>query len=220
MLRSIIVTVVLLSTTAFAEYAGELVAYNDAPRIVGNSIIWAADVDAGVVSDAGTPATITMSEVVIKGETDAGVPAVVPADPAAAVSMVKTVFLAVKEGNWWLAAAGFLLLVVGLLRTLGKKFHEWLPDNNVLDKPLIFLYDTKVGGWLLNWLTALAGGVGTAMAAGVPVDWSIWKSVLIVSTSGSALFELYKDIKEWWLSRKKTEPAPAPAPAPTEPPKP
>lgn len=203
MLRTLSLAVfVLLSTPALAEDAG--------------------------ATDAGTP-TITMSEVVIKGSVDAGVPEVVdagvpvaiPADPAAAVSMVKTIFVAVKEGNWWLAASALLVLVVGLLRTLGKKFHEWLPDNNILDKPLIFLYDTKVGGWLLNWLTALAGGVGTAMAAGVHVDWSLWKSVLMISTSASAVLELVKDITAWVKTKfkKADPPAPAPAPAPTEPPK-
>lgn len=177
--------------------------------------------DAGVVlDDAGITAVVpatpaTTPSVVIDG----GTVDVLPTTPAAAVSTVKIVFTAVKDGNWWLAAAGILLLIVGLLRTLGRKFHDWLPDNNIMDKPLIFLYDTKIGGWLLNWLTATAGGVGTAIAAGVAVDWSVWKSVLIVSTSGTALFELYQDIKEWWVARQAAKKAAAtPTPA-VEPPK-
>jgi beta-glucanase (GH16 family) len=122
-----------------------------------------------------------------------------------ASNLVKTVFMSVKEGNWWMAAGALLVLVVGLLRGIGRKFHEWLPDNNIMDKPLIFLYDTKIGGWVLNWLTATAGGIATAMAAGVTVDWSLWKSVLMVSTSGTALFELYSDIKEWWVARQEAK---------------
>ena len=161
--------------------------------------------DAGV-ADAGT--IVMESESIVAPApvaVNAGVIDVMPSDPVAAAAMVKTVFVAVKDGNWWLAAAGLLLIVVGFFRTLGRKFHDWLPDNNVLDKPLIFLYDTRVGGWILNWLTAIAGGVGTAMAAGVAVDWSLWKSVLMVSTSASALFELYKDIKAWIVSRTEAK---------------
>lgn len=179
-------------------------------------------VDAGVAAAAPAPMLVPMAAL----STDAGVD--VKVDVAAEVNMVKTVFTAVKTGNWWLAAGAFLVLVVSLLRTAGKKFHEWLPDNNILDKPLIFLYDTKVGGWLLNWFTALAGGIGTAMAAGVAVDFTLWKSVVMVSTSASVIFELYKDIMEWVKARKaaaveeasKKLAVVAPAIPPVEPPKP
>lgn len=189
-------------------------------------------VDAGTDSDAGIE-VVSAAPVVVPSVGDGGVLSVPAApaveDPAAAVSMVKTVFVGVKEGNWWLVAAALLLLVVGFLRGLGRKFHDWLPDNNIMDKPLIFLYDTKVGGWILNWLTATAGGVGTAMAAGVAVDWSLWKSVLMVSTSASALFELYKDIKEWIVAKMAAKKKAAEEEAakkaaitgtPTDPPKP
>lgn len=141
--------------------------------------------------------------------------------------LVKTIFDGVKTGNWWLVASAFLVLVVGLIRAFGKKFHDWLPDDNVLDKPLFFIFDTKVGAWILNWLTAIAGGVGMALASGIAPDWSLWKSVLMVSTSASMLVELYKDIAEWWKARqaKVAEEAAAKAavvaaPAPVEPPKP
>ena len=176
--------------------------------------------DAGV-EDAGVAAVMVMPPVAVVASPDGGV-AVAP-DVAAAASLVKTVFTGVKSGNWWLAAGAFLVLVVSLLRTSGKKFHEWLPDDNILDKPLLFLYDTKIGGWILNWLTATAGGIGTAMAAGVPVDGSLWKSVVMVSTSASALFELYSDIMAWWKARAAKKAAavpPPPAVAPVEPPKP
>jgi len=143
-------------------------------------------VDAGaVVAPAVSP---VLGQVV-----DAGVPFEAPA----ATDLVKTIFTGVKTGNWWLVAGAFLVLVVSILRSSGKKFHEWLPDNNILDKPLFFLFDTRVGGWILNWLTAMAGGIGTALVAGVTVDFSLWKSVVMVSTSASAIFELYSDIMAW-----------------------
>jgi hypothetical protein len=206
-MKSTVLAAFLLSASAFAQDAG-------------------LTADSGLSQDAGE-VSITMSSPIISLP-DGGV----KLDVQAEVSMVKTVFTAVKTGNWWLAAGAFLVLVVSLLRTAGKKFHEWLPDNNILDKPLIFIYDTKVGGWILNWLTATAGGLGTAMMAGVAIDFSLWKSVVMVSTSASALFELYSDIMEWWKNRKAavpvqapTAPVPAPAPAapvttPVEPPKP
>lgn len=186
MFRTLVLVAALVAVPAFADDAGTVAVAVDAGTI--DVVLPVESVDAGVVAVV-----------------DAGVPAAIPVTPEHAVTLVKTVFVAVKEGNWWLAAAGLLLLVVGLLRTLGRRFHDWLPDNNIMDKPLIFIYDTKVGGWLLNWLTALAGGIGTAMAAGVPVDLSLWKSVVIISTSGSALLELYKDIKEWWVARQEAK---------------
>ena len=164
---------------------------------------FAQDAGSAMVVDAGVSEAVAPAPVVVV--VDGGTVDVVPVTPEHAVTMVKTIFTAVKDGNWWLAAAALLLLVVSLLRGLGKKFHAWLPDSNIMDKPLIFLYDTKIGGWVLNWLTATAGGIGTAMAAGVAVDWSLWKAVLMVSTSGTALFELYSDIKEWWVAKQEAK---------------
>ena len=170
--------------------------------------------DAGLVVDAGVVDTAPMAPIVVSLP-DGGV------GDLSAPTMVKTVFTAVKTGNWWVAASAFLVLIVGLLRSLGKKFHAWLPDNNILDKPLWFLFDTKVGGWLLNWLTAIAGGVGTALAAGIQPDFSIWKSVLMVSTTGSMLVELYKDIAAWikeGQAKKAAAKAAAVPPPPAVPP--
>jgi uncharacterized membrane protein YbaN (DUF454 family) len=181
-----------------------------------------ADVDASVaLVDAGSP-VVVIAPINVPMEAlslDAGVGG--PVDMAGSTDLIKTVFVGVKTGNWWLAASAFLVLVVSLLRTAGKKFHDWLPDNNILDKPLWFFFDTRVGGWVLNWLTAIAGGLGTALAAGMVVDFSLWKSVLMVSTSATALFQLWSDVMDWWKKRKAAPaPVPAPAPAPVEPPKP
>ncbi len=118
------------------------------------------------------------------------------------IGSMKEFYVAAKEGNWAAAMMFLLFMVVGFLRTLGKKIHSWLPDNNVLDKPLIFLYDTKPGGWLLNWLTAIGGCLVTAYLAGMPVDFHAWRTALIASTGGTALIELKDDIVEWWENRK------------------
>lgn len=183
-----------------------------------------ADDSSGAVDAGATAISITVSAPVV-GVADAGVvdPSVPAVDVSNASSVVKAIFTGVKEGNLWLAAGALLVLVVSILRISGRKFHEWLPDNNILDKPLIFLYDTKIGGWVLNWLTTMAGGIGTALAAGVAVNMSLWKSVVMVSVSGTALNELYNDIKAWWAARKAAKAA-APAVAtpvkPVDPPKP
>lgn len=215
-----LVATVLLSTSAFAEYAGEL-----AIDMTGKVYVGAATAsDAGAV-DAGAP--VMMAPVSIVGETivrplDGGVAslvdgkAVVAEVPAVdlenSASMLRTIFMAVKEGNWWLAAAGLLIVVVGLLRKFGKKVHAWLPDTNPLDKIFWFFFETKVGAWVMNWLTAVAGGVGTGLLAGMKVDFTLWKSVIMVSTSGTMLVELYDDVKEWWDARKAKQAAAAGVP--------
>lgn len=201
MFRSIVLLAALFAFPASAVDAGSVEVVLDSP-------------DAGLVVDAGVVDSAPMAPITVSLP-DGGV------GDLSAPTMVKTVFTAVKTGNWWVAASAFLVLIVGLLRSLGKKFHAWLPDNNVLDKPLWFIFDTKVGGWLLNWLTAIAGGVGTALAAGIQPDLSIWKSVLMVSTTGSMLVELYKDIAEWikeGQAKKAAAKAAAVPPPPAVPP--
>lgn len=118
-----------------------------------------------------------------------------------AFGSMKDFYVAAKEGNWAAAMMFLLFVVVGFLRTLGKKIHSWLPDNSVFDKPLIFMYDTKLGGWLLNWLTAIGGCLVTAHLAGMPVDFHAWRTALIASTGGTALIELKDDIMEWLNKR-------------------
>ena len=154
---------------------------------------------------------------------DAGVQSPLPKNEAA---IVRAIYVAVKSGNWWLAGTALLILVVGLLRKLGKPAHKWLMQFGsgpwfYVNKIFWFFFDTKVGAWVMNWMTAVAGGLGTAWAAGSVIDHSIVKSVVIVSTSGTMLIELYKDIKEWWVSyktRKATEAAAAAAALPKPPP--
>lgn len=139
----------------------------------------------------------------------------VPADPAPVPSpldnpgsFLKLVYLNVKLGNWWAAAAALLVAVVALLRSYGKKLHELIPDNNPIDKFFWFMLETKPGGWLFNILTAVAGGCGTALMVGEPVNWALVKPILMVSVTGAALWEMGKDLYEWIQSKRAPPPAP------------
>lgn len=125
-------------------------------------------------------------------------------EPAALdpVPYAKVVFEAVTTGNWWLAATALLILVVAVVRMYGKKIHELLPDDSPLDAPFYFLFDTKIGGWVLNFLTTFAGGLATAVLAHQPITWALVKPVLMVALSGAAIWELYKDVQEWWTARQ------------------
>lgn len=209
----------LLALAAFALSPAAFAQDSDAGMVVDAGVV---AVDAGATS-GGFPNT-TLGEMVKVDQAaidaDAGIVSPLPPDEAA---MLREIYLGVKSGNGWMAATAFLLLFVGLLRKYGKKFHEWLDDNNPVDKYFFrFLFDTKIGAWVLNWLTAVAGGLGTAWAAGSKIDGSIIQSVVLVSTSATMLLELYKDIKEWWDARKlkKEEEAKAAAAALPTPPVP
>lgn len=169
----------------------------------------AADASVAMVVDAGT-VDVPVAELAAVPVLDNPLP------------FFKVVFEGVKTGNWWIVASALLVVIVSLLRTYGKKLHEALADTNILDKPLWFLLETKPGGWLMNALTAVAGACGAALLAGEPVTWAILKPVMLVSGSGAALWELYKDISGWLT--KKSVPAaaaqaasevPTPAPTPT-----
>ncbi len=129
----------------------------------------------------------------------------VVADPAALdnpLAFAKLIFTGVTTGNWFMAAAALLVLVVGLLRLYGKKLHDALPDNLIWDVPLAFLFDTRPGGWVLGLLTALGGGAASALLAGQPVTWALLKPIFGVWLSGAALLELGKDVLTWWRERK------------------
>jgi hypothetical protein len=133
-------------------------------------------------------------------------------------AFVHIIFSSVKDGNWWAAASAFLVLIVSLIRSYGKKLHDWLPDESVWDKPFWFIFDTKPGGWILNIATAIAGGVGTALVGGEAVNWSLVKPILMVSITGAAMWEMGKDLFEWFKAKGAAAPAVVPAPPPAAPP--
>lgn len=186
--------------------------------------------DSGMmVADAGVTTTVVTTTVVTT-----------PLDMDAPIVNMKGIYTAIKSGQGWLAAMLILLTVVGLLRVYGKKAHEWLMQFGsgflfYVNKPFWFFFETKVGGWVLNWMTAIAGALGTAYAAGVPVDAKSWQVAVMSSTGATVIIELYKDITEWWASYKakkageaaaaavaapalpKPPAPPVPPPAPTAP---
>jgi hypothetical protein len=127
------------------------------------------------------------------------------------VGAFKAFYIACKDGNWTLAAALLLFVLVGAVRMFGKKVHALIPDTNPLDIPFAFLFDTKIGGWVLNWATAIGGCLSMAYMAGMPVDGAAWKTALLASTGGTMLIELKDDVMEWWKARQeKLAAVPAP----------
>ena len=156
--------------------------------------------DAGVV-DAGVSVA------------DAGITLIAPSLDAPLLS-AKGFYTAVKTGNGWLAAMFMLFFLVGFMRVGGKRIHAMIPDDTKhwllkpIEKFLAFVFDTKIGGWLLNWLSAVGGCLSSAAMAGMPVDASSWKVAILASTGGTALIELKDDVMEWW-DKKNVEKAAA-----------
>lgn len=139
------------------------------------------------------------------------------------ISFVSVIAKSVRAGDWWGVCSAVLVLVVTILRLYGKRLHDLIPDDSLWDKPLWFLFDTKVGGWSMNLTVSLAGTVGTAQLAGEHVTWSLLKSALMLSLTGAAMWELFKDIGDW-LTRPRLHAAVivpgvlVEAPKPLEPP--
>jgi len=195
MFKNILLLSLVLSTASLAS--------EDAGLVVESS---------GGVIDAGSMV------VVLDPVVDAGMPAVSPVLVTDTSSLdnpmvfVKVIVDGVKAGDWATAAAALLVLVVALLKMFGKKLHDFIPDTSPLDKPLWFLFDTKPGGWLLNFLFSTGAGIGLSIAAGEKVTWALIKPILTVSLSAAAIWGLWKDISEWMKERKK-----APEPKPEDP---
>ena len=176
-------------------------------------VVSAGVADAGL---AGATAVADAGITVVSVGTDGGVVTVVPALGNPLLS-AKEFYAAVKTGNGWLAAMFMLFFLVGAIRMGGKKLHAFIPDDtkNPVLKPieafLRFIFDTKIGGWVLNWLSAIGGCLGAATAAGMPVDAAAWKVALLASTGGTAVYELKDDIMEWWTARQAAKAAVVPA---------
>lgn len=215
--------------------------------ILCSALLWSslvfADNPGTVVADAGTVVSGTVIDAgsvdVVLEVADAGVLPEVPSLESP-ITSAKGFYKAVKTGNGWLAAMFMLFFLVGSIRIIGKRIHAMIPDdtkNKVLipiERVLFFIFDTKIGGWVLNWLSAIGGCLSASAMAGMPVDAAAWKVAILASTGGTALIELKDDVMEWWdlqnakklAEREAAKVAPAvalvPPPsdaAPTEPPK-
>ena len=176
-----------------------------------------------MASEAGVPdagPVITVTEIVIVGSADAGVSVSIDAGVNVVTTTVTVVpsldsplssakgfYQAIRTGNGWMAAMFLLFFVVGLIRVVGKRIHDMISDTvtnpvlKLLQKFLRFIFDTKIGGWLLNWMSAVGGCLTTAAVAGAPVDAASWKIAVMASTGGTALIELKDDVLEWWDAR-------------------
>ena len=187
--------------------------------------------DAAVAQE--TDASIDAGYVVDAGEVDAGAGIALPAVPlniggVAAplpplsidepITTAKGFYAAAKSGQWAIAFACLLVAFIAFLRTGGKWLHDKIPDDTKhwflapLERVLFFIFDTKIGGWILNWLTSISMVFITAYEAKLPIDAGLWKTALMASTGATALVELAKDIKEWW-DKKQAEKAAAAKPA-------
>ena len=109
---------------------------------------------------------------------------------------LKIILDAVEHKNWGVVAAAMLVMCIAAFRAFGKKIHEFIPDAHWADKPFFFLYDTKLGGWILNTVTAAAGGFGTALLAGATIDFELVRTVLGVSLSAAGIWGAVKDAME------------------------
>lgn len=169
-------------------------------------------VDAGVVpaptvtisdpiitaTDAGTTMSVLIT--VDGGVIDIQNPAVLDNPQAIAAMGLKKVM----EGDWLGAIALLVVLVVSVLKVFGKKIHEMIPDSSWADKPFWFLFETKVGGWIMNFLTVTAGGVAAVLGAGTTPTWGMWKAILTLSLTSAGVWALIKDITDWAKNKKPT----------------
>jgi hypothetical protein len=155
---------------------------------------------SGILQDGGTLIEVDVG--------DAGVVLMPSLDSP--ITSARGFYLAVRTGDGWLAGVFILFFFVGTLRIVGKWAHGSIPDDTKnwflkpVERVLFFFFDTKVGGWLLNWLSAIGGCLTTAMAAGMAVDATAWQVAVMSSTGATALIELKDDLVEWW-QRKKAE---------------
>lgn len=185
--------------------------------------------DAAVAQE--TDAGIDAGYVVDAGEVDAGAEIALPAVPlniggVAAplpplsidepITTAKGFYAAAKSGQWAIAFAFLLVAFIAFLRTGGKWLHDKIPDDSMWDKPFFFLFETKIGGWILNWLTSISMVFVTAYEAKLPIDSGLWKTALMASTGATALVELAKDIKEWWDKKQAEKKAAAAATPPAK----
>lgn len=83
----------------------------------------------------------------------------------------------------YLPAFGVALVgLVYLLRTFGTKIPgvgEWLT--------------TKLGGWVLNGVTALVSVLGISLAGGITITWEILLQALGAALAASGIWEAVKD---------------------------
>ena len=169
----------------------------------------AVAVDAGVsVVDAGVVAIA-----------DGGVVAVNAAALDNLAPYVELTKKHIDNGDWVSAISCVLVILIGLFRMFAKKLHDFIPDDNPLDKFFYFMLETKPGGWIVNFLTTSGLGVGSFLMLGQPITWAILKPIFGLSLTMAGVWEAAKDLWEWaqpkikaMMEKKTTPPAPPAAP--------
>lgn len=108
--------------------------------------------------DAGPEATVVVVPVPMPVQA-------VEQDPLGSAGNLVT---AIRQGNWRLAAAFFLALI---MFALGKVRHQvkWFAGDR--------------GGAILVMVLSLAGALSTSLAAGMPVDWKMFAAAIGIAWS-------------------------------------
>ncbi len=155
----------LMSVPAYAEDdAGTVVVTAPLPEV-------AMVVDGGVVPvDAGVLTLADGGVIIVNPE------AINDLTPLVAVTKPH-----IQNGDWISAIAGLLVILIGLFRMFAKKLHELIPDENPIDKFFWFMLETKIGGWIMNFLTTTSLGIASTLLVGEPITWAILKPILGLS---------------------------------------
>jgi len=134
----------------------------------------------------------------------------VAADPTTqqVIDLLKYAGGSFKAGMWLSGVVALIVAVVFTIRLFGKKAHDAIPDDSILDKPFWFLFDTKPGGILLNALTACGVVLAPLMVAGQVLTPTLVGVTLAASIGASQVWGWAKDVYEWWKSRKPPTDAP------------
>jgi hypothetical protein len=86
------------------------------------------------------------------------------------MALVKALAVAVKAGQWPVAAVLFFVVIVAILKKFGARWIPWLA--------------TSEGGTVLALATATASVLGAAAITGVAITWGlVWNALLAGATA-------------------------------------
>ena len=112
--------------------------------------------------------------------------------------------------SWFAGIVAALVALIAGLRLYGKRLHAKIPDDHWADAPLWFLFNTKPGGWIFNWLVAVGGGCGIALIKDGTITPSVVKVIVILSTSLTTVYHFAADLIAWIKERRTAAPSTPP----------
>ncbi len=117
---------------------------------------------------------------------------------------LRIAFHAVRDGQWFGAAAAALVALVVGLRVFGRKLHELIPDDHPADRVLWFLLESKLGMWVVTWLSAISSGLTLALLSDGPgaINLALVIATLKVATPGALIWTGLELAWDWWKARK------------------